>query len=102
MAAVDARFPFMLIPFDIHVYIVKLLPLKDAIAYSEVTPVIKEAVEYVFAHRKQLDFGSVLGQIMFPDSKILKILHDHIRAEVITDFSVQPTFVSFTTLQRYM
>jgi hypothetical protein len=59
MSGVDARSPFMSIPFDIHVCIVKLLPLKDAIAYSEVTPVTKEAVEYVFAHRKQLDFGSV-------------------------------------------
>jgi hypothetical protein len=95
----------MSIPFDIHVCIVKLLPLKDAIAYSEVTPVTKEAVEYVFAHRKQLDFGSVLGpnsQIMLPDRKIFNILHAHIRAEVIMNFSVQATFSSFARLRRYM
>ena len=107
MSGVDpsSRFPFMLLPFDVQVDIVKLLSLKDAIVYSEITPVTKEAVEYVFAHRKQLDFGSVLGptgQIMLPDNKILEIMHAHIRAEVITDFSVQPTFASFTMLQRYM
>ena len=98
MSGVDpsSRFPFMLLPFDVQVDIVKLLSLKDAIAYSETTPVTKEAVEYVFAHRKQLDFGSVLGptgQIMLPDNKILEIMHAHIRAEVITDFSVQPASI---------
>jgi hypothetical protein len=95
----------MPIHFDIHVCIIKLLALKDAIAYSEVTPVTKQAVEYVFAHRKQLDFGSVLGpnsQIMLPDRKIFNILHAHIRAEAIMNFSVQPTFSSFARLRRYM
>jgi hypothetical protein len=84
MSGADARSPFVSIPFDIHVCIVKLLSLKDALAYSEVTSVTKEAVEYVFAHRRELDFGSVLGpnsQIMLPDSKIFNILHAHLRAE---------------------
>lgn len=39
---------------------------------------------------------------MLPDNKILEIMHAHIRAEIITNFSVQPTFASFTMLQRYM
>ena len=46
------RHPFMFVPYDIHMYIVKLLPLKDALAYSEVTHVTRASVMYVFAHRK--------------------------------------------------
>ena len=96
---------FMLLPFEVHVAIVKLLYLNEALVYSELTPMTKSAVKYVFAHRKQLDFGSVLGpngQIRLPDSTIMRILYAHIRAEVITDFSVQPTFSAFTALEQYM
>ena len=101
----EPRSPFMFIPYDVHVYIVKMLPLKDALAYSELTPTTREAVKYVFSHRKQLDFGSVLGpngQIMLPDRKILQILYAHVRAEVITEFSVKPTFTAFTALKNYL
>lgn len=106
MADANPRPPlFMLLPFEVHVAIVKLLYLNEALVYSELTPVTKCAVEYVFAHRKQLDFGSVLGpngQIGLPDPTIMRILYAHVRAEVITDFSVQPTFSSFTALEQFM
>ena len=96
---------FMLLPFDVHVAIVKLLSLRDALVYAQITPVTREAVQYVFSHRVQLDFGSVLGpngQIMLPDDTIMEVLHAHVRAESITDFSVQSTFTAFTALEQYM
>lgn len=98
------RPPFML-SFDVHVAIVKLLNLRDALAYAQITPVTREAVQYVFCHRVQLDFGSVLGpngQIMLPDDTIMEVLRAHVRAEAITDFSVQSTFTAFTALEQYM
>ena len=60
---------------------------------------------YVFSHRKQLDFGSVLGAdkgIIWPDSLLLKVLHAHTRAEIITDFCVSRQFDSFAELEWYL
>ena len=102
----EANLPlFVLLPFEVHVAIVKLLRLNEALVYAQLTPLTKSAVDYVFAHRKQLDFGSVLGpngQIGLPDPTIMRILYAHVRAELITDFSVQPTFSAFAALQEYM
>ena len=99
------RPPFMLLSFDVHVAILKLLNLRDALAYAQIAPLTREAVQYVFCHRVQLDFGSVLGpsgQIMLPDDAIMEVPHAQVRAEVITDFSVQSTFTAFTALEQYM
>ena len=66
---------------------------------------IFDAVYYVFSHRKQLDFGLVLGAdkgIILPDSLLLKVLHAHTRAEVITDFCVSRWFDSFAELEWYL
>ena len=96
---------FASLPFDVHVVIAKLLNLKEALVYAQVTPLTKEAVYFVFAHRKQLDFGSVLGpngQIMLQDSTILDVLHAHVRAEAITDLSFQPTFSAFEPLRQFL
>ena len=91
MAEAYPRPLFMLLPFKVHMAIVKLLHLK-VLVYAQLTPITESAVKYVFFHRKQLNFGSVWGsngQIRLPDSTIIKILYSHDRAEVITDFSVQ-------------
>ena len=93
---------FASLPFDVHVYIVKLLKLNEALIYEQLAPEANAAVQYVFAHRKQLDFGSVLGpngQIMLSGSTFIQVLHAHVRVETITDFSLQP---SFTALREYM
>ena len=69
------------------------------------TPEANSAVQYVFAHHKQLDFGSVLGpngQILLSDEDLIQVLHAHIRVETITDFSLQPSFTAFTALREYM
>ena len=63
----------------------------------KITPLTGRAVLFVFSHRRQLDFGSVLGsngQIMLPDDVILHVLHAHVRAEAITDF---PNRLPFST-----
>lgn len=65
------------LPYDVHVIIVKLLNLKEALVYAEVAPLTQRAVKFVFSHRKQLDFGSVLGpngQISLSDDTILQVL----------------------------
>ena len=77
MAEANPRPPFMLLPFEVHIAIVKLLHLKEALVYAQRTPITESAVYIVFSHRKQLDFGSVLGpngQIRLPDPTIIKIL----------------------------
>ena len=105
MAEAVRKAGFTLLPFDVHVYIVKLLNLKEALIYAQITPEANAAVQYVFAHRKQLDFGSVLGpdgQIMLSDTNLIQVLYAHVRVETITDFSVQPSFTAFTALRKYM
>ena len=90
------------LPLDIHIMIAKLLNLRECLIYSQVSTVTFDAVYYVFSHRKQLDFGSVLGAdkgIILPDSLLLKVLHAHTRAEVITDFCVSRQFDSFAELE---
>ena len=105
MAEAARTASFNCLPFDVHVYIVKLLNLNEALIYAQITPEANDAVQYVFAHRKQLDFGSVLGpdgQIMLSDTTLIQVLHAHVRVETITDFSLQPSFTAFTALREYM
>ena len=70
--------------------------------YSQVSTVTFDAAYCVLSHRKELDFGSVLGadkKIISPDSLLLKVLHAHNRAEVITDFCVSRQFDSLPSLK---
>ena len=66
------------LPLDIHIEIVRYLPLRDALAYSQVCTLTFDAVYYVFAHRDELDFSSVLdanNTIALKDNMILTILY---------------------------
>ena len=55
------------LPFDLQVEIARYLPLKDALAYADadadadVCTLAHDAVYYVFSHRKELNFTSLLG-----------------------------------------
>ena len=72
---------------------------------AEVAPLTQRAVNFVFSHCKQLDFGSVLGpngQISLSDDTILQVLRARVRAEAITDFSLQPTFSAFSVLKQFL
>lgn len=52
---------FSILPLELHIHIVKFLPLRDQLAYSELASIMYDAVYYVFAHVKTLDFTTVLG-----------------------------------------
>ena len=71
------------IPLDIHIEIARYLPLRDALAYMTLNPLAYDAVYYVFSHRREVNFGSVLDEkqcIDLPDAEILNILYAHVRA----------------------
>ena len=83
-SSMDAYVDYL--PFDIQIEIARYLPLKDALAYADVCTLAHDAVYYVFSHRKELNFTSLLddsGCIALPDTMILYILHAHVRAETV-------------------
>ena len=93
------------LPLDIHIEIVRYLTLKDALAYSQVCTIAFDAVYYVFAHRDELDFSSLLDAndtIALPDNMILAILHAHTRASIIINFCLPRGFTLFTDLDQYL
>ena len=60
-----------------------------------------EAV-YVFSHRRELNFASLLDDkqcIGLPDAEILHILHAHVRADLIN--SAVRAFIMFAELEAY-
>ena len=83
------------IPFEMHVLIVRELSLKDCIAYMQVCTVAHDVVYYVFAHRKELDFESILdesGTIALCPEMLMKVLYAHTRAVSIMNFLLNPSF----------
>lgn len=83
------------LPFDIHVHIARLLPLKYQIIYSEVNEIMHDAVYFVFVHETILDFTSVLGNdrsMQIDGYTFLHLLHHHIRASVIINFKLPCEF----------
>ena len=72
---------FKYIPLDIHIEIARYLSLKDALAYTSTNLLTRDAVFYVFSHRRELNFASLLDVkqcIALPDAGILNILHAHV------------------------
>lgn len=68
------------IPFEVHVCIVTKLSLKDCVSYMQVCSVTHGVVYYVLAHRKELDFESVLDEsrtIALSPEVLMKALHVH-------------------------
>ena len=65
------------IPLDVHIEIARYLPTKDAIAYANINQLTHDAVFYVFSHRRELNFASLLDDkkcIALPDVEILCML----------------------------
>ena len=92
------------LPSLVHVDIVRHLPLADALAYSQTCVSAHDAVYYVFSHRIELDFFSVLDVtevITLDDHTLLKVLHAHVRARFISGFCLRADFSSFTELEQY-
>ena len=95
---------FLNLPFEMHVRIVSLLSLKDCIAYMQVCTVTHDVVHYVFAHRKQLDFHSVLDEqntIALPPHVLMTVLYAHTRVETIQNFCLNPSFNMLDEFSRY-
>ena len=93
------------LPLDIHIRIARYLPLRDALSYLQVCTITFDAVYYVFSHRRELDFSSVLHPnnytIALSDDTLLNVLHAHTRATVISNFSLSATFNMYPALERY-
>ena len=92
------------IPFDVHVLIVRSLSLKDCVAYMEVCTVSHDVVYYVFAHRKELDFASVLdesGSIALCPEVLMKVLYAHTRVASIMNFRLNASFTMLEEFRRY-
>lgn len=90
------------IPFDVHVSIVRALSLKDCVSYMHVCTVSHDVVYYVFAHRKELDFESVLDEsrtIALSPEVLMKVFYAHTRAVSIMNFCLNPRF---TMLKEYI
>ena len=92
------------LPFDIHVVIARKLTLKDSLSYAQVSTVCHDAV-YVFAHRTELDFSSVLvdnNHVSLPDTLFLTVLHAHTKATSIRYFCIPGSFSSFNDFSNYL
>ena len=93
------------IPFEVHVSIVRKLSLKDCISYMQVCTVTHDVVCYVFAHRKELDFESVLsdesGTIDLRPEVLMRVLYAHTRAVSIMNFRLNPSFNMLDEFKRY-
>ena len=89
---------------EIHVRICKLLSLKDCIAYMHVSAITHDAVLYVFAHRRVLDFETVLDQqktIALHPALLMDVLYAHSRTELIINFCLNASFTLFDEFTRY-
>ena len=94
------------LPFDVHVLIVRNLKLRDCLSYAEAAPVCHDAVYYVFVHRSELEFSSLLVDNHYltplPDLLFLRILYSHTIATRLQNFRVPISFVSFSALSDYL
>ena len=92
------------LPILLQVEIARYLDLRDALSYSRTCTTAHDAVYHVFAHRHQLHFHSVFngnGDIALPHHLLMKVLHAHVRATLITGFCLRSTFTMFDDLHAY-
>ena len=91
------------LPFDIHVQIARNLQLKDCLAYSTLSQTCHDAVYYIFSHRIELDFGSLIvnSRLTIQSDLFLQILRAHTRATTIRNFCIPTDFTSFSDLSAY-
>ena len=91
------------LPIEIQLLIVRKLPLRDCIAYAQVSSTCHDLVYYVFSHRLELDFSSVVtnGHLIISSEQFLDILHAHTRATIIRNFCLPHQFNDYAQLARY-
>ena len=95
---------FLSLPFDVHLHIARNLSLKDSLTYSSLAPICHDAVYYIFAHRLQLDFSTLIinNTLSLSTDDFLKILHAHTRTRTIRNFCVPNNFTAYTALSLYL
>ena len=92
------------IPLEVHIDIARYLPLRDALAYANVNTLAHDAVYYIFSHRSELNFASLLDDkdcIALTDAEIMNVLHAHVRATSIVALSLRCSFSMFAELESY-
>ena len=90
--------------FDVHILIVRNLALQTCLGYAQVAPVCHDAVFYIFAHRAELDFSSLLVDnhlYSMPDSLFMNILYSHTRATTFRNFCIPTSFTACNELSDY-
>ena len=65
------------LPFEIHILIVRNLNLRDCLAYAQLSPTCHDTVYYIFSHRIELDFSSLVtnNHLIISSELFLDILH---------------------------
>lgn len=79
------------LPFDVQVIIVRYLNLYDCISFAQVSTACHDLVYYVFSHRAELDFSSVLtddDNLSLSESLFLQVLYAHTRVTSIRNFCI--------------
>ena len=64
-----------------------------------------DVVYYVFSHRAELDFSSVLSDdqyVLLSDSLFIEVLHAHTRVTTIRNFSIPRSFAAFPDFTHYL
>ena len=91
------------LPIEIQIIIVRKLPLRDCIAYAQVSTTCHDLVYYVFSHRLELDFSSLVSNchLIISSEQFLDILHAHTRATIIRNFCLPHQFNDYAQLARY-
>ena len=92
------------LPFDVHISIVQHLSLKDCIACMQVSTVTHDAIQYVFSHRRELNFSSVLDNnntIGLSPTTLMTVLYAHTRAKTILNFCLNLSFNLYLDFTRY-
>ena len=93
------------LPFDVKLLIVRHLDLNDCLSFAQVSTECHDIVYYVFSHRAELDFTSVItdGQyVSLSDALFLQVLHAHTRVTCIRNFCIPRSFAAFGDLSHYL
>ena len=92
------------LPFDDKLLIVCYLNLSDCLSFAQVSTVCY-IVYYVFSHRAELDFTSVIGDdsyLSLSNDLFLQVLHAHTRVTCIRNFCIPRSFAAFDYLSHYL
>ena len=93
------------LPFDVQVLIVCYLDLNASLSYAQLSTTCHDVVYYIFSHRTELDFSSVLREdqyLSLSDALFIKVLHAHTRVTTIRNFSIPRSFIAFSDFAHYL